>query len=253
MTAPPKSRFAEAVEAYLAESRLPWTILLFLLPAVLFYELRLAVLMARGESVLVNKAQHGVLRFLEAIGLGDAGLFAIAMPGVVLVGLLLIWQLLLRAPWRVAPATLGIMLAESAAMAMPLLLLSSFASGEPLAATQPDWSTLGVSARIAVSLGAGIYEELVFRLLLLATLHVVLVDLLGMKAWLGSAIAVLVAAILFAIYHPLRDAGGAIDWRRAAFYVAAGVWLGALMMARGFGITVGAHALYDVATLLGSD
>jgi membrane protease YdiL (CAAX protease family) len=64
---------------------------------------------------------------------------------------------------------------------------------------------------------------------------------------------VLVAAILFAIYHPLRDAGGAIDWRRAAFYVAAGVWLGALMMARGFGITVGAHALYDVATLLGSD
>ena len=111
MTAPPKSRFAEAVEAYLAESRLPWTILLFLLPAVLFYELRLAVLMARGESVLVNKAQHGVLRFLEAIGLGDAGLFAIALPGVVLVGLLLIWQLLLRAPWRVAPATLGIMLA----------------------------------------------------------------------------------------------------------------------------------------------
>ncbi len=248
-----RSRFGEAFEAYLAESKLPWAILLFLLPAVLFYELRLAVLMARGEAVLVNKAQHGVLRFLEAIGLGDAGLFAIALPGVVLVGLLLIWQLLLRVPWRVAPATLGLMLAESAVMALPLLALSSIASGEPLAATQPDWSTLGVSARIAVSLGAGIYEELVFRLLLLATLHVVLVDLLGVKAWLGSTIAVLVAAILFAIYHPLREAGGAIAWRRAAFYVVAGAWLGALMMTRGFGITVGAHALYDIATLLGSD
>lgn len=247
------ARLPEAVESYLAESKLPWTILLFLLPAVLFYEARLAVLAARGESVLVNKAQHGVLRFLEAIGLGEAGLFGIALPGAVLVGLLLLWQLLLRASWRVAPATLGVMLAESAVMAVPLLLLSTIASGSPLAATQPDWSTLGVSARIAVSLGAGIYEELVFRLLLLATLHVVLVDLLGLKAWLGSTIAVLLSAILFAAYHPLRDAAGEIDWRRAAFYAVAGVWLGGLMMVRGFGITVGAHALYDIATLLGSD
>ncbi len=246
-------RAMEAVEAYLAESKLPWTILLFLLPAVLFYETRLAILAARGEAVLVNKAQHGVLRFLEAIGLGDAGLFALALPGAVLVGLLLLWQVLLRAPWRVAPATLGIMLAESAAMAAPLLLLSTIASGSPLAATEPDWSSLGVSARIAVSLGAGLYEELVFRLLLLATLHVVFVDLLGMKSWLGSTIAVLVAAILFAVYHPLRDGAGEIEWRRAAFYVVAGAWLGGLMMLRGFGITVGAHALYDVATLLGSD
>jgi membrane protease YdiL (CAAX protease family) len=247
------ARIPQAVETYFAESRRPWTILLFLLPAVLFYEVRLAILAARGEAVLVNKAQHGVLRFLEAIGLADAGLFALALPGAVLVGLLLIWQLLLRAPWRAAPATLGVMLAESALMAAPLLLLSTIASGSPLAATEPDWSTLGVSARIAVSLGAGIYEELVFRLLLLATLHVLLVDLLGLKSWLGSTIAVIVSAILFAAYHPLRDVAGELDWRRAAFYVAAGVWLGGLMLVRGFGIAVGAHALYDIATLLGSD
>lgn len=247
----PSRRVPEAVERYLAESQLPWTILVFLLPAILFYEIRLVVLLASGEQVLVNKAQHGVLRFLEAIGLGDAGLFAMALPGAVLAVLLLIWQVLLRAPWRIAPATLAIMLAESAAMALPLLLLSGIASGDALAAPQPDWSSLGVSARIAVSLGAGLYEELVFRLILLATLHAVLVDLLGMRPAVGSSIAVAVAAALFAAYHPLRDAAGEIDWRRGAFYVAAGLWLGAVMLLRGFGIVVGAHALYDIATLLG--
>lgn len=251
MTDSRPSEVREAIADYLEESKSPWAVLLFLLPAVLYYEIRLAVLVARGEEVLVNKAEHGVLRFLDSIGLGSAGALGMALPGVVLVAILLLWHLLLRARWRVAPATLIWMLAESAIMTLPLLALSKLASGPGLFAAAEEIRTIGATGKLAVSLGAGIFEELVFRLLLLAALHALCCDVLRLREWSGSVIAVVVAAVLFAVYHPIRDAAGELDLARFGFYLLAGVWLGVLMLRRGFGITVGAHALYDVAVLLG--
>jgi len=67
------------------------------------------------------------------------------------------------------------------------------------------------------------------------------------QAW-GAAIGVAVSAALFTIYHPLRDAAGAISLQRAAFYLVAGLYFGAVYLLRGFGIVVAVHALYDIIT-----
>lgn len=239
----------EPLEAYGERSREPLTILAFLLPAVLFYEGRLLFASAAGGERLVNKAQHEIFRVLAELGLGPVGL---ALPGIALVLVLLLWHLLLRKPWRVDPPTLLWMAAESAAMAVPLLVLAKLlAAAVPAAATAGGVGELDLGGRIAVSLGAGLYEELLFRLLLLAALHTVLVDLLRMPDRAGTAVAVAIAAVLFAAYHPLGEGGEA--WRRGGFFLLAGLWLGLLMVWRGFGITVGAHALYDIVVLTAFD
>lgn len=237
---------------YLEESRRPFVVLVFLLPGIAFYEVRLALLHLGGEPLVVNKAQHGVLRFLEALGLGQAGALGMALPGAVLVVLLLIWQLVDRGPWRMRPTTFVGMVLESVLMALPLLALSRLAASPPLAAPGMPAES-GVSGAIAISLGAGLYEELVFRLLMIALIHTVLVDMLRIPGVVGSTIAVLASATAFALYHPLAGDAGGVAWGRAAFYLLAGVWLGVLMLRRGFGIAVGAHASYDVVTLLAAE
>ena len=240
---------------YGERSKQPLTILLFLLPAVLFYEIRLLLALRGGGEVLVNKAQHGIFMVFSELGVGALGL---ALPGIVLVLILLVWHLLLRARWRVDPPTLLWMAAESAAMALPLLLLGrlltplALAEAAPIGGAADPWRDLGLGERVAVSLGAGIYEELLFRMLLLGVLHTLLVDLLKVPARTGTLLSIAVAALLFTLYHPLRETGG-VAWRQAAFFFVAGLWLGGLMVWRGFGITVGAHALYDLVVLVGAD
>jgi len=246
------ARTRDSIDAYLEASRRPLTILCFLLPAVLFYEVRLLLLAADSEGVVVNKAELGVLRFLEGIGIAGGGSLWLALPGVVLVAVLLLWHLVARDPWKVSLRTLGVMLVESAVMVAPLLILAKAFSTPTLLATEPAWESMGVGGKLAASFGAGLFEELVFRMLLLGLLHAILIDLLKMRELPGSVLAVLIAAVLFAVYHPLQDAEGGIMLGRAVFYVLAGCWLGALMLLRGFGITVGAHALYDVVALLGT-
>ncbi|MBM4105820.1 MAG: CPBP family intramembrane metalloprotease [Phycisphaerae bacterium] len=242
----------DSIDAYLEASRRPLTILCFLLPAVLFYEVRLMLLSADAEGVVVNKAELGVLRFLEGIGIAGGGRLWLALPGAVLVAVLLLWHLIARDPWKVSLRTLGVMLLESAVMVAPLLVLARLFSTSSLMATEPAWESMGVGGKLAASFGAGLFEELVFRMLLLGLLHAILIDLLKLRELPGSVLAVAVAAILFAVYHPLQDAEGGLMLGRAVFYVLAGCWLGALMLLRGFGITVGAHALYDVVALLGT-
>jgi len=51
-------------------------------------------------------------------------------------------------------------------------------------------------------------------------------------------------------YHPLRDGSGALQPARVVFYLGAGVYFGVVFALRGFGIAVGAHAFYDILSVL---
>jgi membrane protease YdiL (CAAX protease family) len=112
------------------------------------------------------------------------------------------------------------------------------------AAALPSWQ-----AGVVFSLGAGIYEELLFRLIAIALLHGLLVDVLAMPQQYGAPTVVVLSAIAFALYH--FDQFSAMqwtpaDWGRFAFYTLAGVYFAAIYMLRGFGIVAGAHAVYDI-------
>ncbi len=250
MAEPPSSRPRRRVPpvetSYWTRSRKPLQILGFLLPLIVAYELGLALLLRSDDGVVVtNKAHESLLMFFSAFGVSPAG--SLYIGGLVIVVVLLVWHLLTRDPWTFDWRTAGLMAVESLGLTLPLLVLARVISQELAPATAPTpLADLSIWSKMAISVGAGLYEELMFRMLLIAVVHTLLVDVGKISNRVGASVAVLVSAIAFTVYHPLRDASGALAGANVVFYFAAGLYFGAVYILRGFGIVVAVHALYDV-------
>jgi membrane protease YdiL (CAAX protease family) len=231
----------------------PLHVLVFLLPLVLAYELGSFLYLSdiEGKQLSVS-AQRLFADFFHAFGLAGAWL-----PGLALVAVFLTWHIMIKDRWQVDPNTLGGMLLESVAWTLPLLVLSATVvhaqramgvtgggSGLAALAEPPTPDKLGAMAALTVSIGAGLYEEMLFRLVGLALLHFVLVDLIGLTARWAYPIAIFVCALAFALYH--QGQGTAL----LMFRTLAGVYLGTVYVMRGFGIVVGTHAIFDVLALV---
>jgi membrane protease YdiL (CAAX protease family) len=102
-----------------------------------------------------------------------------------------------------------------------------------------------------ISLGAGIYEELLFRVLLVGFLAWGGRRVLGLGAGAAGALATLVGALVFSAFHYLGPYGDPLELPSFTFRALAGVAFSALYLLRGFGITAWSHALYDVFLTLG--
>ena len=256
---PPRARSPDetASDHYWVVARRPLQILAFLLPLIIAYELGLALLLRSEQGVLTNKAHETLLVFFERLGVPAAG--GLYLGGVAIVVVLLVWHLLNRDRWRIDPAAIGRMAAESLILTLPLLVLGQLISRSPLG-SWGSWSgggppetqfvELGLWSKMAISVGAGLYEELLFRMVLIAVLHTLLVDVAKVSHATGASVAVLVSAVAFTLYHPIHDELGDLSVRKLSFYFLAGLYFGAIYVLRGFGIVVAVHALYDIITVL---
>jgi hypothetical protein len=151
-------------------------------------------------------------------------------------------------------AFFGLMLAESAGLALVFGgVVSAVASGlvRPTALlVQATVAELGTGSRLMLSLGAGLYEELLFRVLLVGGLAWVGRRLLGWRPLVAGLAAVLVGALVFSWFHYIGPYGDPFQLYSFVFRTIAGLAFSALFLLRGFGITAWAHALYDVFLLL---
>lgn len=254
---PPGDEHADAshrgVGGYWNLSKSPLQILVFLLPLVLGYEISLMTVLRRDE---INISAHeGLRRAFEVFGIGDDGLLiGLHLPAILLVVVLLVWHMLSRKPWTVSGSGLALMMVEAVLLTVPLIVVSQVISRAGgihdatgvLTAAPRGVGDLGVISRLAVSVGAGLYEELVFRMLIIAVVHTIVVDVLKQSVPLGACLGIAVSAILFTLYHPGYNETSA----RAVFLLFAGVYFGVIFILRGFGIVVAAHTLYDVAAVL---
>ncbi len=93
--------------------------------------------------------------------------------------------------------------------------------------------------------GAGVYEEVLFRLLLFPAI-LWLIRLVGVPELPAVALAVLLSALAFAAAHHVGP--GSEPFGHAVFFfrTLAGVYFALLFQLRGFGIAAGAHACYDI-------
>ncbi len=105
---------------------------------------------------------------------------------------------------------------------------------------------------IIVSLGAGIYEEIFFRLLLLSALYIVFVKALKINAIVGSLCSILICACIFSIMHYMGATGDTFTMSSFLFRLTAGIVLSAIFVFRGLGIAVYTHAIYDVLVIQNS-
>src|SRR5262249_24513591 len=118
--------------------------------------------------------------------------------------------------------------------------LAAAASGGPV-----DPQQLGPMSKLALSLGAGVHEELVFRLAMIAALTWVLVKVGGLGRVLSLLLSFLVSSLLFSAAHHVI---GGEPWHLAPFVYRffCGMIFASLFQFRGFAVAVYTHALYDI-------
>lgn len=243
----------------------PLHVLVFLSPLLIAYEL--------GSALYLTDEAAGITRSVAAHRLfGDFfqifGLYGAAfLPGIALVVVLLCWHIFVRDKWRVDGQTLAGMFLESIAWTLPLLVLAasinhartslgvaSLGTHDLLLAAQNtgtdaagEIGKLPTMARATIAVGAGLYEEMLFRLVGLALLHFILADLIGLSHRWAYAVAIVVSALAFAVYHRVSLP---TEWAYFAFTSIAGIYFGTVYVMRGFGIVVMTHAMYDVLVLV---
>jgi len=108
----------------------------------------------------------------------------------------------------------------------------------------------GPVARVVMSLGAGVYEETVFRLGIMAGAAAVRAQVLGLGRWVAVTLALAVSALLFSAMHHIPPYGDPFTVGVFLFRVLAGVFFGLLFWFRGFAVAVYTHALYDLYVLV---
>jgi membrane protease YdiL (CAAX protease family) len=108
----------------------------------------------------------------------------------------------------------------------------------------------GFGTRIVMSLGAGVYEETVFRLGILTGLVVLFERVVGLRRWIAFVLALLLSAVLFSAMHHIPPYGDPLHAGIFTFRVLAGLCFGLLFWYRGFAIAVYTHALYDLYVFL---
>jgi hypothetical protein len=106
------------------------------------------------------------------------------------------------------------------------------------------WNT-----RLMLSLGAGLYEELLFRVLLVGGIAAALTWLLGRRTVLVGVVAACAGALIFSAFHYVGSYGEELQLTSFVFRTIAGLVFSGLYLTRGFGITAWTHALYDVYVL----
>ena len=238
-----------AVPGYWRLSRAHRYSLLFALPLLTAYELL--------ELVAPVKMQGGVIRNGADVILTSlfTALFGIRGPSVFMalvigISLWLIWRD--KASGRPRPVVFLGMLLEAGALALVFGLVVGTATARllgPLRSLAAPAGADSESARLTLSLGAGLYEELLFRVIIVSALANAF-RLLGFGRLFAGGAATVIGALLFSAFHYIGPLGEPLRLESFVFRALAGVAFSLLYLTRGFGITAWTHALYDMAILL---
>jgi len=246
---------------YFRLTRTPRYSFLFALPLLVLYETMAAVL-ASGPRGVRNGADVMVKSFFIAI----AGRYGPIVFAVLLIGgcIWLIWRDRTTHVGPMRAKYFLYMIAESATLAalfgavvgtLTAGLLGQFHVTRSLA-PQMTVLMLGPADRLGglnlvmISLGAGLYEELLFRVVLVSALAFVAHRAFGWSSRTASIAAAVTSALIFSAFHYIGPYGDRLALASFVFRFLSGLAFSALYLLRGFGITAWTHALYDLLLLL---
>lgn len=245
------ARPATKRSSYWELTRSPRYSLLFALPLLFAYE-ALAVALNRGAESGIRNGADVLLRSLAASVLGDRGPLVFGA----LVALLLLVVAVRdarRSPAALRPRYFVLMLLESALLAVAFgfvvgIVTAQLLNALPLLAISQQ-TGMAWPVVFMVSLGAGVYEELVFRVILVSGLILLARTLFGLGRGTATAFGVVLGALVFSAFHYIGPYGDPLEMPSFVFRAVAGLAFSGLYVTRGFGITAWTHALYDVFLL----
>jgi hypothetical protein len=255
--------------SYLDRTSRPIYALMYLLVFLLLYEIGTFYIHPDVLTQSLSQPQLRVVAFvwvqnlLEYIGFTERMTW-IATPFVVVV-ILFALQLTSGTKWQVRVSDFLPMTIECILLSIPLIVLS-LAINRPASHPQQTAALLksilpcsvghggsgSLWADMVTGIGAGIYEELVFRLFLICLMMLIFQDVIGLKKDTAVVISVLVSALLFSVHHHFFFVNGSFKqgepfiWLTFIFRMLAGVYFAVIFAVRGFGIVAGTHAFYDI-------
>lgn len=226
---------------------------MFALPLLALYE-ALAAALGREGTVEVRNGADVLLKSLFIVLGGHRG--------VLVFGALLLaaggWLVLRDARRHGAPR-----LAPFAGMALESVAYAAVLGGVAGTLTslllETRWLAVGGAAvrdlptQLMLSLGAGLYEELLFRVLLVSSLLALARRGFGWGPPAAGAFAVVASALVFSAFHYVGPYGDRLALGSFTYRAVAGLLLSGLYVARGFGIAAWTHALYDVGLALAGE
>ena len=215
---------------------------LFVLPLVALYQVGIV----QSGSHVRNMAELWIVQFISAVGLPAAHVInALIILGFVAAFLsvdkktsLCLWFMLLMALESVLYA---------AAMVRGLGLAATVLHhevGRFMSLGGVNWTPL------LVGLGAGVYEELVFRLGLLGGGAYLLRTVSRWSRGASLAVMLVVSSVVFSAVHYVGPLGDSPELFSFLFRALAGLVLGTIFIYRGLGIAAWAHALYNLLVFL---
>ncbi|MEM9416703.1 MAG: CPBP family intramembrane glutamic endopeptidase [Planctomycetota bacterium] len=251
---PPPSAINQqpSITNYWERSRWPLQSLYFLLPLLVIYELGASTyLWDRGQQ---HTAHRLMVHWLDWFGVTGRHL-----PALVVVGTLIGMHVYRRRAggehdaWRPEPKLYLAMAFETVILSLPLFVFMSamFRSPMPGVAGLSDLQQFFTGdtfeqwkGYVVVSIGAGVYEELLFRLFAIGLVKLIATEWFALPDEVSTGSAVVLSSLGFAFIH---FAGGQeFDVARFLFYFVTGLYFGAVYLGRGFGMAVATHTFYDV-------
>jgi hypothetical protein len=252
---PEQEQSPERKKGYFHLSRTVTYSIIFVLPILIAYEFLIALINESQIYGIRNGADVIIKNFLSVFG----SYTPVFMGILVLIGFgIAFYYERKKYKFQIKKKYFAFMLLESVAYGLLLGIVVSKLTSLVLpglsnpALQQSGGSAFGVGTQLVLSLGAGIYEELLFRVILV-TIFLGIMRLIAKtwKRWIRYTIAAIVAAFIFSAFHYVGSFGDQFTLASFTFRFIAGLALNGLYLSRGFGIAVWTHALYDVFITLG--
>ena len=229
--------------SYLLKSKTSFYSFLFTLPLFFLYEVNILFLSWDDILVVRNGADFLMRNILESFDI--YGLYGLGL--VFFLGLLVTYIFFIKEDQqqKVNVNFLFIMLAESMLWSVVLyFLLFKFM----VLLMNPVGKT--ILQQVTLAIGAGIYEEFLFRVLLIAGLSGILGFVFMWDKTFKNIIAVVLSGGIFSAFHFMGEYGDFFSMELFLIRFFAGLILGVLYMYRGFGITAYTHSIYDLIVLI---
>ncbi len=238
---------------YYRVSRAPRYSLLFALPLLVLYELLASGLQSSNGGI--RNGADVMLKSLVSSIAGPEGP-RIVSAAIVVTMLGLAWRDARRNPGSLRASVFTWMMVESIVLAAVFGAIVGLVTAQLVnVVTAPGLAIgtldrFGVPTAVTLSLGAGLYEELVFRVILVSALIGIGKHVLKWGPVATATLAVLGGAAVFSLVHYVGPLGDTFTLQSFVFRMVAGLAFSGLYVTRGFGITAWTHALYDIFLVL---
>lgn len=219
---------------------------LFSLPLFLIYETLIIISQPNADQLVRISVDVWMKAIFTFLGVNAVSFSLLLM---LLIGLFILYrerERLKELNFKYFPVLIlesliyGVIVAYVSSLLTNILL--NFSASDPI-------SELTYLQKLALSLGAGLYEELFFRVILVSLFIFLFNKVFHNKKWASVTAAVVLSALLFSAVHYTGSMGDFFTLNSFFFRFIFGMILNGIYVARGFGVAAWTHALYDVMVI----